>query len=247
MDEFEKYIKKFLDDKDTRSIENALKSMLRLIKNIKRNKDYKVVLYHTLMALSMFIDSDKTQRFRLKDLILNLVTNSNIKEIIIDLNSRIIENTEYKIEPFSLKNPVIVNSLVFESYLCCLKHNLKNLINGRMTDADIEGIKRQFDQLESLAKSERDSNKYYIGRSSGLAELVEYLFLTILESNKYSKDQQFQIMENRMRVVQNCSTPLLNCLKEALPYHAEPSLIKRYLKIVANLAYSIRETDSAKL
>lgn len=101
--------------------------------------------------------------------------------------------------------------------------------------------------LESFAKSDKDTNKYYIGRSSGLAELVEYIFLTILESNKYTKDQQFQIMENRMRIVECCSAPLLNCLKEALPYHAEPSLIKRYLKIVANLAYSIRETDSAKL
>lgn len=117
MDEFEKYIKKFLDEKDTKNIDNALKSMVRLIKNIKRNKDYKVVLYHTLMALSMFIDSDKTQRFRLKDLILNLVTNSNIKDIMVDLNRRMAENVQNKLGEFPASHQVIVNSLAFEGYL----------------------------------------------------------------------------------------------------------------------------------
>jgi len=38
----------------------------------------------------------------------------------------------------------------------------------------------------------------------------------------------------------------MNCLREALPYHADSISIKRYLKIVVDLAYSIREADCPK-
>ena len=49
-------------------------------------------------------------------------------------------------------------------------------------------------------------------------------------------------MINRMEVIDKWSKPILNWLMTSLPYHAEPYLMKRYIKIITNLAYSIRES-----
>ena len=64
-------------------------------------------------------------------------------------------------------------------------------------------------------------------------------------SDKYNNDIQARIMKNKMEVLDKCSHTLLECLKASLPYHTDPKLMKRYLKIIPNLTYSIREADAS--
>lgn len=244
LDRFEKSANEYFDQKNSSQIDIALKSLVRLIRINRKNKEYKKLLYHTLFALSVYIDSAKNEQMRLRELLQYLIFKGNMSEIMEDLNSRMIVQEEESYAHMTYKQQVIVNPLAFESYIYCLKQILYNLISNKWTESELEMLKRRFIQLQNLAENKKETNKYHIGKSPGLIEMVEYLFLTKLEANKYSKSIQAQIMKNRLRVIEQWSGPLLNCLRAALPFHAEPSHLKRYLRILSNLAYSIREADT---
>ena len=101
--------------------------------------------------------------------------------------------------------------------------------------------------LKTISESNKDSNKYYYGKSIGLVELVEQLFWTTFDSQKYDKEVEKTVIGNRRIIVEKYIDPLLDWLKNSLPYHAETNIIKRYLKIIPSLAYSIREADSNEM
>ena len=101
--------------------------------------------------------------------------------------------------------------------------------------------------LQNISESSKDSNKYYYGKSLGLIDLVEELFRTTFDSQKFNKDIEKTVMKNRRFIVESFIDPLLEWLKNSLPYHAETNIIKRYLKIIPSLAYSIREADSNEM
>lgn len=95
-----------------------------------------------------------------------------------------------------------------------------------------------------MAENDHEKNKYHFGKSSGLVEIVEFLFTKQLDPVKY-KNQEIKHNTMSIKVIDACSYPLLKWLREALPYHTEPAYMKRYLKIVSHLVYSIRESDSS--
>jgi len=178
-----------------------LKSLVRLIRSIKRNEESKPVLYHTFVALSLYIDVERTQRFKLKDLILKLISQKTIMSIMSDLCERMVTNVRYVYTAYKEEQLEISNALLFECYLTCLKYHLESVLNEDMTINDFNKIRSMFTHLENLAISQRDSNKYHFGKSLGLIELVEFLFLTKLHSNKYNDEDKTLIMSNRMRVI----------------------------------------------
>jgi hypothetical protein len=96
--------------------------------------------------------------------------------------------------------------------------------------------------LQELAENDHEKNKYHLGKSSGLVEIVEFLFIKMLDPVKY-KGQEINQQTMNNKVIDACSYSLLKWLREALPYHAEPAYMKRYLKIVTHLVYSIRESE----
>ena len=143
---------------------------------------------------------------------------------------------------------VIANPLAFESYLYWIRKHIDLVIIGEnIKRKDKELIKKSFELLKSISESSEDSNKYYYGKSLGLVELTEYLFCTTIKSEKYSKDTEKIMMQNRRMIVEEYIDPLLDWLKNSLPYHTETNIIKKYLRIIPSLAYSIREADSNEI
>lgn len=93
-DRFETIGKETFDTQETKAVDNALKSLYRLIKSNKRNKDLKPILYRTLMILAIYVDIEKNQRMRLKELLQFLVQSNNIENIMEDLQKRMVRSYE---------------------------------------------------------------------------------------------------------------------------------------------------------
>ena len=137
----------------------------------------------------------------------------------------------------------IVNGFAFDGYLYCLKCQISSSIHSKIRDHTLKDIKKKFEQLNQLAKTS-DRNKFFIGKSSKMLELVEFLFNTSFEKNINHPEIQGEILKNKAKIIEKWIDPLLDCLCEALPYHSVPLYLKKYLKIVSKLAYSIKESDS---
>ena len=207
-----------------------------------------------LWVLSAYIDYAKYEQLKLKDIFQYIFpSSSQMNEILKDLKLRMVKRDK-DYNPI-LRHPEINNIFAFEAYLYCLKRWIINFINNGVKRRDLDQesdivlnmeLYKPFEFIEELSKSS-DTNKYYCGRSTGLIELVEYMFMTKIESEKYSKEIQIQIMKNRMEIVEKFSQPILNWLMISLPYHTESPIMKRYIKIITNLMYSIRESGSSNV
>lgn len=196
--------------------------------------------------LSSFIDNYKFEFYNPKEILKFLIPGNNaIYDVMNELQELMVKVDNSNILPTSAKkNYVITNPILFEGFLFILKRYIDSIISARIKDSDIQAIVEKFTFLRDLASTKYDTNKYYCGKSVGLVELVEYLFKTMITSGQYKNEIENRIMRNRMKVVDQCSTTLLECLKESLPYHTEPNIMKRYLKLIPSLAYSIREADT---
>jgi hypothetical protein len=74
-------------------------------------------LYITLMCISVYVDAEKTQKWRLKELFQYLLPSANIIDIMQDLKMRMIREQTVNILMSTKKQSLIVNPLAFESYL----------------------------------------------------------------------------------------------------------------------------------
>lgn len=118
----------------------------------------------------------------------------------VDLRKRMLMYKEGSGIGVSGSHNVIVNPLALESYLYCLKRYILVLLIQDIKETELETVKGIFQQLQNLAENKNDRNKYYFGKSAGLLELVENLFMTTVESNK-SVEIQDQIMINRTKLI----------------------------------------------
>ena len=136
----------------------------------------------------------------------------------------------------------ISNIFAFELYLYCLKMCVDNFIKTQtkikefdmITDQekDTELIRR-FEYLEKLTVKS-NINKYYWGKSTGLADLVEHLFTIKLDNKDNAWNAINGSILERILVIENFGDLLLNCLSNSLIYHVDVDIMKRYIKIIVN-------------
>jgi hypothetical protein len=62
--------------------------------------------------------------------------------------------------------------------------------------------------LQELAENDHEKNKYHLGKSSGLVEIVEFLFIKMLDPVKY-KGQEINQQTMNNKVIDACSYSLL--------------------------------------
>ena len=103
-----------------------------------------------------------------------------------------------------------MNAVAFECYLFCIKKYILNLLTTNVNQPELEFLYKAIQQIQNLAKNGIDQNKYYLGKSSGLVELVEHLFLAKSEKNKYGSEIEELKMDNRMKILDHCSQSLLD-------------------------------------
>ena len=99
---------------DLKKLDDTLKTLIRVVKNNKRNKEYKKLLFEVLMGLSTYVDIRKTQKWRLKELLQYLVSSNTLVDIMEDLRLRM--TSDHYVISFShtKRQKKICNSLAFE-------------------------------------------------------------------------------------------------------------------------------------
>lgn len=182
------------------------------------------------MVFSIYLNIEISSKSDLCSLFQYLITKNNLRFILDDLRERMTEESN-----------IIINYLALYGYLHWLKCKISPSINYKFNDEAWTEIREEFEWLRELARS-CDKNKFYIGKSPIMVELVELLFNTKLEGNKNHPEMQLQILENKGRIIEKWSRPLLDCLGEALPYHWTPFYLNKYLKIGYKLSYAIKES-----
>lgn len=203
---------------------------MKLVNDSKKNKDYKMIFHKTLLVLSSFIDYNKIEKWRLKELFQNLITGGDLLDNIESLESFMICTEKINSSSYGGSDQIIiVNPLAFESYIFCIKKYICNMMIAKTKRKDVDLIRSSFTLLKNISLSTKESNKYYIGKSNCLIELVEFF-----------ADQDIKC--NKLDIMNETVDSLLECLENSLPYHTDPAIFKRYMKIITNLTYGIRES-----
>jgi len=136
----------------------------------------------------------------------------------------------------------IKSEIVFEGYIFFLRKEIRDLLFRDIKSTSFKALKLEFQELKELAENS-NSNKYIIGNSTKLVDLVEEIFSNKIYKDRHQHDLETKKTENRYKIIQYCWDKLLGWLNEALPYHCSPKNLKRYLRILTKLSYSIRESD----
>lgn len=139
-------------------------------------------------------------KYALKSLFNYLITSNNLEFILEDLRKRMTQNSTVANIRFKISDE-IVNGFAFDGYLYCLKCQISSFIHSKIHDHTLKDIKKKFEQLNQLAKTS-DRNKFFIGKSSKMLELVEFLFNTSFEKNKNHPEIQGEILENKAKIIE---------------------------------------------
>ena len=192
-----------------------------------------------LWTLWISLDYSKYESNKVKDILQFIFPNSaQLSEMMKDL--------EFKMKgPENKDNSSvfdIANIFAFEAYLYWLKMWVDNYVKSqtKLKEFDIlvnhwsssDSLKR-FEFLERLT-ARNNINKYYWGKSTGLADLVEHLFLIKFSTKNSIKNAFSDPINEQIYAIEKFGDPILNWLSNSLIYHVDTEIMKRYIKIIVN-------------
>ena len=120
LEAIEKYVYSFFNTKSIGQCEMALKSLIKIVNtnNKKMNTEYKQIILKTLLSLSCFIDYNKVEKYKLREMFQFLITKRTaLLDVIEDLERAMLSSKSLTLWTDEKNDLEIINPLAFESYL----------------------------------------------------------------------------------------------------------------------------------